>query len=338
MALAIAALAVSPMHAELIGNWSFDEGTGTTTADLTGNGYEAAITNGASPNAGWIAGKVGSGAYSFWGGTYAVVDEVNAFTPTADAYNGGNGGDYTVSLWMQLKADYIVTQRLLSTDDGFDTTGGWSPWLNPGGAGNSTLGQTHNSNGGYTWQPGWNASTYMDVWKQVTLTYDHTTQLRKLYVDGALEATSAAAPPLTSDGDDPFVMGAFRSNGGAFAQFYYGYMDDVAFWNSSLDDTQVAAITNLANSALNYGALQADSLFNGFGAQQPVTIDGKTWAYAPSGIDGVNGDVNDLGGGNYSINLGDGAGMVTVIPEPSTLALLAAGMLGMLVYAWRKRK
>ncbi|MBU4273117.1 MAG: PEP-CTERM sorting domain-containing protein [Planctomycetes bacterium] len=29
---------------------------------------------------------------------------------------------------------------------------------------------------------------------------------------------------------------------------------------------------------------------------------------------------------------------LTVIPEPSTLALLATGLIGLLCYAWRKRK
>jgi hypothetical protein len=28
----------------------------------------------------------------------------------------------------------------------------------------------------------------------------------------------------------------------------------------------------------------------------------------------------------------------TVVPEPGTLALLAAGLMGLLAYAWRKRK
>jgi len=43
-------------------------------------------------------------------------------------------------------------------------------------------------------------------------------------------------------------------------------------------------------------------------------------------------------GGQYFVQLGaDGSGVAT-IPEPSTLALLAGGLVGLLAYAWRKRK
>jgi hypothetical protein len=42
------------------------------------------------------------------------------------------------------------------------------------------------------------------------------------------------------------------------------------------------------------------------------------------------------GGAGLSI---DGMGLsVSIVPEPGTLALLAAGLLGLLCYAWRKRK
>ncbi len=54
---------------------------------------------------------------------------------------------------------------------------------------------------------------------------------------------------------------------------------------------------------------------------------------------GADGAVTPLGGGNYEVGLGGGAGMTTVaVPEPSTLALLAAGLAGLLAYAWRKRR
>ena len=38
-----------------------------------------------------------------------------------------------------------------------------------------------------------------------------------------------------------------------------------------------------------------------------------------------------------AISMLRGAG-ITVVPEPGTLALLAAGLIGLLAYAWRKRK
>ena len=80
-------------------------------------------------------------------------------------------------------------------------------------------------------------------------------------------------------------------------------------------------------------------MFGAFAGDSNATVGGKNWDYHASGIAGNNGDVNPLTGGNYSLNLGGGAGMSTVaIPEPSTVVLLISGFLGLLAYAWRKRK
>ena len=37
-------------------------------------------------------------------------------------------------------------------------------------------------------------------------------------------------------------------------------------------------------------------------------------------------------------NYNQGAGVAAAVPEPSTLLLAAAGLMGLLAYAWRKQK
>ena len=98
-----------------------------------------------------------------------------------------------------------------------------------------------------------------------------------------------------------------------------------------------------------YGVSAMDQLFTLFDSQSSgtaavTTSNGTlTWQYVADGtLSGTSGYAGyNAGTGQYFVQLdGSGGGVETVLaptPEPGTLALLAAGLAGLLAYAWRRR-
>ena len=128
-------------------------------------------------------------------------------------------------------------------------------------------------------------------------------------------------------------------------------MDDAGVWNEGLTPAKVGALyfaphTFAADATGGYyGQLDMSNLFNVYsGDLDPDNINGLTWQYVASGLPGsINTatQAGTLGTGQRDILLDGTSGLETLkttIPEPSTLALLAAGLAGLLCYAWRKRK
>lgn len=102
-----------------------------------------------------------------------------------------------------------------------------------------------------------------------------------------------------------------------------------------------------------YGVLAMDQLFTIYNnanpsATTPVTTSNSTlsWQYVASGLPGTSGGAglaaSGAYAGDYYVQLdGNGGGVVAApvaTPEPSAAMLLAAGLAGLLAYAWRKRK
>ena len=96
-----------------------------------------------------------------------------------------------------------------------------------------------------------------------------------------------------------------------------------------------------------YGVSAMDKLFTLYDGQLGTTAtvttgnSTLTWQYVASGLPGTNGYAGQLGTGQYYVQLdanGGGVETVAATPEPATLALLASGLVGLLAYAWRKRK
>ena len=132
-----------------------------------------------------------------------------------------------------------------------------------------------------------------------------------------------------------------------------GDLNDLGMWNVTLSDAEVAALYNVpmynghTGALSQYGVGAMDQLFTLYDtkatAPAPVTADDGstlTWQYVTSGLPGSAGSVGTTTGGGYYVQFdGSGGGVetVTVTPEPTTLALFAAGGLALLAYAWRKR-
>ena len=165
------------------------------------------------------------------------------------------------------------------------------------------------------------------------------------YVDGNLLATTTDINYVTTLANvNGFTkQGLFMDEGDATITFptIVGWADDAARWTTVLDATNVKALYNLGSTGVagvKYNATDASLLMDQFAlAAGATTSDGVAWNYVPSGLVGAAGAV----GSNYVVlNGATGGGMQgpAVVPEPGTISMLVAGALGLLVFAWRKRK
>ncbi|MFC5469583.1 LamG-like jellyroll fold domain-containing protein [Cohnella suwonensis] len=250
---------------DLVANYLFNETSGTSAADATGNGWTGTLNGGAA----WAAGQAGN-ALSL-NGTSAYASLPTGIVNTLN--------DFSVSTWVKVNSS---TDWSRIFDFGTGTTTHMFLTPKAGSSGGLRFAITTGGSGG---EQQLNAPALTTgVWKHIAVTLSGTTG--KLYVDGVEVATNSG---MTLK---PSSLGSTNQNYIGKSQYSDPYLngsvDDFRIYNRTLTAAEVSAIAGpppsgfVANYLFNEtsGTTAADSSGNG----KTATLNGTAaWAAGKSG-------------------------------------------------------
>lgn len=186
--------------------WNFDERTGTTANDKSGNGYSGTLTN--SPT--WGPGKIGQ-AIKF--------DGVNDYVDIGNPVNLQSLTAITISSWVKFNSN-TANQVIIGKEQG-GSPYGWSLRINS----NSKLDFMMNNVLTETNIPS------LNVWHHIAASNDGSTN--RLYIDGTLVATSSSSY-FNSTGN--INIGRSQPSG----RYINGSIDDVKIYNYARTQSQIS--------------------------------------------------------------------------------------------------
>jgi PKD repeat protein len=199
---------------DLVAAFGFDEGSGTTAADASGNG-NTGMLDGATWTA---AGKFG-GALSF--------DGSNALVNVADASSLDLTTAMTLEAWVKPT----------------DVSSDWRDVIYKGNdsyylEASSPQGQTPGTGGTFSSSPLYGTGALAaNTWSHLAATYDGSTL--RLYVNG-VQVASRAQTGLIHTSNNPLQIGGDS----IFGQFFAGLIDEVRVYNRALSASEIQADMN----------------------------------------------------------------------------------------------
>ncbi|MBA7572066.1 hypothetical protein ES708_13841 [subsurface metagenome] len=202
---------------DLVAYWKFDEGSGTTAFDSTGNGNDGIFVG--DPK--WVPGRLG-GALEFNGDDYL---------------NCGNGESLqiqdaiTIAFWFKVDAFQNTWEAFMSKgDDSYRTSRG-------GGDGDAIhMGISGTSAGGGN---GWFNGTVIvtdNHWHHMAATYDGAEG--RIYIDGLLDVTSPGTGQINISTYELWI----GTNSQNTDRLLHGLLDDMRIYSRSLSDTEILGV------------------------------------------------------------------------------------------------
>jgi len=212
-----------PSDANKVGHWTFEEGTGSTVGDTSGNNYHGT----AEGDCAWVAGKVGSYAMDFDGGWVVVEDEGNTPKLRMKHY-------VSVMAWIYLDGPAGSDNRLVIKGEDDEETFGLEVDGEDGLA--FIFRDSNDPENVVSINCGYALSPY--EWIHVAGTYDHNEQT--CYVSGVAENSETRGPiELLTDPNDGMGIAGRYGDSGTGGRFD-GLIDDVRVYDRALSRAEIA--------------------------------------------------------------------------------------------------
>ena len=225
--LIAAAASVTVTASSLIARWSFDEGSGSTAGDSSGNGNSGTLLN--SPA--WVNGRLGKALFFDSSSSEAVS--------VADAPELRLGfGSFSIVFWVKYSN---VSDADLLRKGSTQTASDWYKVEIPDTGGRVSFNLNTSSNTSTTIK---SAPHGDNQWHHIAAVRDVENGRLRLYVDGVQEA-------MTSDPGGSVSNSAKLAIGSKDTlddDFFDGWLDDVAIYDEALSQATILALFNTTNN------------------------------------------------------------------------------------------
>ena len=287
--LLVLGICTDAVLAELIAYWPFEEGEGTTTADITGNGNDGTF-NGSIE---WVPGYIGTAVSFDTAGERIVVGPL-------DPTEGTNAMTLAAWIFWEGQGHSIEHQGIIGKRLGWTTTGATIKWFWEATPANALLFRADYSGGGTgLWWGNTYLEPYANEWTHVALTWDNGAAVQ--YVNGG-QVSSGNITFRDSANATPVTIGCVDSTNN---ETFVGSIDEVRIFNHALSVDEIQTIM-IGEFPTAYKPNPAD------GAMHPDTWVSLSWepgtsaashdVYFGDNFDDVNDGTGDTFRGNQTLN------------------------------------
>lgn len=228
----------------LVGYYKMEEGTGTSTADSSGNGvsgtfYEGTTASTSGPT--WAAGKYG------WGTSYSGTNDVVRITESTPTDVGATTDSYSVGAWFKTSTNFSAQAVIVSKNNNGTSNYPYELFMD-----NTEIVCFDLARGG-TAPSTCSPSTYNDGnWHQAIGVRDATKSKIYLYIDGVL--VSSAADGTVAAGTTVNNADISIGNGGnSYNQYdFTGSIDEVRLYSRALQQNDITQLYQFSPGPVSY--------------------------------------------------------------------------------------